>query len=199
MKTSFAATLVALVLTVANAAAPETLAQRFSAAVAGEYHTNHRYAAFATQARKEGFVQVAKLFAAVARAEEVHRAALKAAAGAMGLEVAEPQFVETPVRPTEDNLKASLQGETEEATKLYPALLAEVKASKNSDAAVKILGFALKAETQHAQLFKAALANLGKNPEVSYHLCPQCSFLGTKAVERCPSCKGEHKSVALDE
>ncbi len=41
-------------------------------AFAGESQANRRYLAFAQQAEKEGYHQVAKLFRAVAEAETVH-------------------------------------------------------------------------------------------------------------------------------
>ena len=69
-------------------------------AFAGESQANHRYLAFAQQAEKEGYHQVAKLFRAAAEAETVHaHAHLRALKG---------------VRSTAENLKEAISGETYE-------------------------------------------------------------------------------------
>lgn len=198
MKTSQWLLLAAIPLAAANGAAPEKMASRLSAMVTGEFNAAHRYELFSAKARQEGYPQIAKLFAAAARAEAIHRAAMKTAARSMGVEVEEPGLAEVTAGSTAENLKTSAQNELSETTKTYPALLADLKQEKDSEAAIKILTYAIAAEAQHAQLFKEALANLGKNPEVSFYLCPVCSYLSTaKPAGNCAGCKGEHKPISL--
>ena len=78
-------------------------------AFAGESQANMRYLAFAKQAEKEGYHQVAKLFRVAAEAETVHaQAHLRALKG---------------IRSTAENLKAAIIGETHEFTTMYPAMI----------------------------------------------------------------------------
>ena len=65
-------------------------------AFAGESQANRKYLAFAKQAEKEGYPQVAKLFRAAAEAETVHaHAHLRAAGG---------------IKTTAENLKSAIEG-----------------------------------------------------------------------------------------
>ena len=74
-------------------------------AFAGESQANHRYLAFAQQAEKEGYHQVAKLFRAVAEAETVHaHAHLRALKG---------------IRSTVENLKEAISSENQEFKIMY--------------------------------------------------------------------------------
>ena len=75
-------------------------------AFAGESQANRKYLAFAKQADKEGLPQVAKLFRAAAEAETIHAHAHLRNAGKIG--------------DTTANLKAAIEGETYEFTKMYP-------------------------------------------------------------------------------
>ena len=82
-------------------------------AFAGESQANRKYLAFAKQADKEGLPQVAKLFRAAAEAETIHAHAHLRNAGKIG--------------DTTANLKAAIEGETYEFTKMYPEMIADAK------------------------------------------------------------------------
>ena len=82
-------------------------------AFAGESQANRKYLAFAKQADKEGLPQVAKLFRAAAEAETIHAHAHLRNAGKIG--------------DTTANLKATIEGETYEFTKMYPEMIADAK------------------------------------------------------------------------
>ena len=128
-------------------------------AFAGESQANRKYLAFAEQADKDGFAQVAKLFRAAAAAETIHAHAHLRAAGKVG--------------STEDNLKAAIDGETEEFTSMYPAMIEDAKAEGLS-VAERSFTFANEVEKIHADLYKKALDNLGSNESVDYYVCPVC-------------------------
>lgn len=128
-------------------------------AFAGESQANRKYLAFAEQADKDGYAQVAKLFRAAAAAETIHAHAHLRAAGKVG--------------STEDNLKMAIEGETEEFTSMYPAMIADAKAEGLS-AAERSFTFANEVEKVHADLYQKALANLGSNESVDYYICPVC-------------------------
>ena len=80
--------------------------QNLFAAFAGESQARNKYTYFADIAEKEGFGQIAQVFLEAAENERVH--AKK-----------EFEFLEG-VGDTEANLKASVEGEHHEWSKMYP-------------------------------------------------------------------------------
>jgi rubrerythrin len=128
-------------------------------AFAGESQANRKYLAFAEQADKDGYGQVAKLFRAAAAAETIHAHAHLRAAGGVGA--------------TEANLKAAIEGETFEFTDMYPAMIEDAKA-EGLAAAERSFTFANEVEKIHAELYRSALDNLGSNGSVDYYICPVC-------------------------
>lgn len=128
-------------------------------AFAGESQANRKYLAFAEQADKDGYAQVAKLFRAAAAAETIHAHAHLRAAGKVGT--------------TEDNLKEAIEGETFEFTDMYPAMIADAKA-EGFAVAERSFTFANEVEKIHASLYEKAMSNLGSNDSVDYYICPVC-------------------------
>ena len=143
-------------------------------AFAGESQANRRYLAFAKKAEQEGYKQVAKLFRAAAEAETVHaHAHLRALGG---------------VKSTKENVQEAINGETFEFKKMYPEMLAKAKAEGIKPAEVSF-DYANQVEKIHAGLYENALANLGKNKDVDYYVCPVCgNTVEAKAPDRCPIC-----------
>ena len=143
-------------------------------AFAGESQANRRYLAFAKKAEEEGFKQVAKLFRAAAEAETVHaHSHLRALGG---------------VKSTKENIQEAIAGETHEFKKMYPEMLAKAKAEGIKPAEMSF-DYANQVEKVHAALYEKALAELGKNREVDYYVCPVCGHtVEEKAPERCPIC-----------
>ncbi len=146
-------------------------------AFAGESQANRKYLAFAKQAEKDGFKQVAKLFRAAAGAETLHaHAHLRVMGGVKG---------------TAENLEDAVAGEGYEYQTMYPKFLADAKAENNA-AAAKTFEFALAAEKVHHDLYVKALETVkgGKDaPEATIYLCTVCGNLeiGT-APDKCPIC-----------
>ena len=143
-------------------------------AFAGESQANRRYLAFAQQAEKEGYPQVAKLFSAAAEAETVHaHAHLRALKG---------------VRSTVENLKEAISGETHEFNIMYPAMIgtAIVEGNKEAERSFK---YANEVEKAHVDLFEKALANLDKQAEVDYCVCSVCGYTWEiESPEECQLC-----------
>jgi rubrerythrin len=129
-------------------------------AFAGESQANRKYLAFAQQAEKEGFRQVAKLFRAAAEAETIHaHNHLRALKG---------------IGSTRENLMEAIAGETHEFKTMYPAMIADAKA-EGATMALRSFVYANGVEKVHAGLYEAALANLEKEQvEVDYYICPVC-------------------------
>ena len=143
-------------------------------AFAGESQANRRYLAFAKQAEKEGYHQVAKLFRAAAEAETVHaHAHLKVAGG---------------IKTTAENLKSAIAGETHEFKEMYPEMIAAAQAEGNK-AAERSFTYANEVEKVHAALYEKALANLDKQENVDYFVCRVCGYTcENEPPDKCPVC-----------
>jgi len=143
-------------------------------AFAGESQANRRYLAFAKKAEEDGYKQVAKLFRAAAEAETVHaHSHLRALGG---------------VKSTKENIQEAISGETHEFKSMYPEMLAKAKAEGIKQAEVSF-DYANQVEKIHAALYQKAMAELGKNKEVDYYVCPVCgNTVEEKAPDKCPIC-----------
>jgi rubrerythrin len=152
-------------------------------AFAGESQANRRYLAFAKQADKEGYTQVAKLFRAAAEAETVHaHAHLRTLGG---------------VKSTAENLKEAVSGETHEFTKMYPAMIDDAK-KEGSKAAERGFTYANEVEKVHAALYQNASDNLDTLEEADYYVCSVCGFTcENEPPDTCPVCGA--KSTAFFE
>ena len=89
------------------------------AAFAGESQARNRYTYFASQARKEGYIQIAAIFEETANQEKEHakREFKFLQGGEVEITAAFPAGV---IGSTLDNLKAAAAGEHYENTQMYP-------------------------------------------------------------------------------
>jgi rubrerythrin len=149
-------------------------------AFAGESQANRRYLAFAKQADKEGYHQVAKLFRAAAEAETVHaHAHMKALGG---------------IKTTAENLKEAIAGETHEFKSMYPDMIATAKEEANK-AAERSFAYANEVEKIHAGLYQKALDNLAGLKETDYYVCSVCGYTcENEPPDTCPVCKAKAKA-----
>ena len=138
---------------------PKTM-NNLKEAFAGESQANRKYLAFAAQAEKDGFLQVAKLFRAAAEAETVHaHSHLRAMEG---------------IKSTQENLVEAIAGETHEFKSMYPQMIAEAE-GEGSARALRSFKFANEVEKVHAGLYQKALDTLGQELEpFDYFICPVC-------------------------
>jgi len=151
-------------------------------AFAGESQANRKYLAFAAQADKEGFPQVAKLFRAAAAAETVHaHAHLRAAGG---------------IRTTAENLKEAMAGEIHEFKEMYPPMIEHAKAEGHK-AAERSFTYANAVEAIHAKLYQQAAEMMDKLPEIDYQVCSVCGYTCEgEAPDSCPVCKAAKKAFS---
>jgi len=149
-------------------------------AFAGESQANRKYLAFAKKAEAEGFKQVAKLFRAAAEAETVHaHNHLRELGG---------------IKSTKENLSEAVDGESFEFQKMYPKMIEEAKAEANA-LAERTFVYANEVEKIHADLYKKALENLGKNAETDYYVCQVCgNTVEGSAPDECPICKAKKQA-----
>ena len=143
------------------------------AAFAGESQANRKYLAYAHKADLEKLPYAAKIFRAAAEAETIHAHAHFRQLGA--------------VQSTAENLKDALAGETYEFTTMYPEMLEDAKAAGDKGA---LNGFhqANEAEKIHAEFFKKALADPGREAPKIF-VCRICGHVAEgEAPEVCPIC-----------
>jgi rubrerythrin len=147
------------------------------AAFAGESQAHMRYLIFSDQAQKDGHANVARLFKAIAFAEQVHATNhLKTLDG---------------IDTTVGNLQTAINGETYEVEEMYPAFraVAELQGEKG---AVRSTGWALEAEKVHAELYRQAQTAVKGGDDVAVgevHVCELCGWTGTgEKPDRCPLC-----------
>ena len=149
-------------------------------AFAGESQANRKYLAYAKKAEQEGFKQVAKLFRAVADAETVHAHSHFRQMGG--------------IKTTKENLEAALHGEVFEFEDMYPRMIAEAQAEGIKDA-VKTFTYANEVEKVHAELYKKALADLGKSVDADYYVCSVCGHtVEGDPPDECPVCKSKKQA-----
>lgn len=151
------------------------------AAFAGESQANRKYTAFARKAEADGFPQVARVFRAAAEAETVHALAhLRVMGGVKG---------------TSDNLKAAIEGEGYEFSKMYPEFIAEAENEANRPA-LTTFNNAMAVEKVHHELYSAALkaVEAGQDlPAAEMFVCGVCGYtVAEGAPEKCPVCGASH-------
>lgn len=154
--------------------------ENLQAAFDGESNANRKYLAYAKKADEEGYGEVASLFRAAAKAEEIHANNHAAVIRKLG---AEPKAnIKTPqVRSTRENLKDAIAGEEYERDTMYPEFIAEAKTSNNIDA-LQTFSYAIKTEAEHARLYTEALAKLEKlkGAHKQYYVCLVCGYTAEK-------------------
>jgi len=150
----------------------EDLAEAF----AGESQANQKYRAFAKKAARDGYPNIAKLFATTAEAERIHAEGHLGASNGIG--------------STIENLKAAIAGETYEYKEMYPPM--HEQAVMEDHKAQRMFNYAISAEELHAKLYNLALeaAEQGKDlEETEFYLCPVCGHIEFgKPKEDCPIC-----------
>jgi len=154
--------------------------ENLAAAFAGESQANRKYLAFAKQAEKDGFPQIAKLFRAAAEAETVHaHAHLKVMGG---------------IKSTKENIAAAIEGEHYEFSKMYPEFLEAAKKDGNKQAE-RSFNYANEVEKIHHKLYTAAAAAAEKGKDLEkkeIHVCPVCGMtMEGDAPDECPVCKAK--------
>jgi rubrerythrin len=164
--------------------------ENLQAAFNGESNAHARYMAFAQKADRERYGEVASLFRAAARAEEIHAANHAAVIRKLG---AQPhaKLEEPVVKSTRQNLETAIRGESYERDTMYPEFIQEARAAGLQDA-VNTFNEARTAEAEHANLFAEELDKLPQlkgSKSKSYYVCTVCGYTTAKVdFESCPSC-----------
>jgi rubrerythrin len=162
-------------------------------AFAGESQARNRYTYFASQAKKEGFMQMSAIFEETANQEKEHaKRFFKFLEG--GESQVSASFPSGVIGSTLENLKAAAAGENYEHTQMYPgfAKVAENEGFKDVAAVFENVSVA---EKQHEKRYLDLAANIEagrvfkRKTEVVWR-CRNCGYLhkGKEAPQACPAC-----------
>ncbi|QSH40470.1 rubrerythrin family protein [Lentisphaerota bacterium ZTH] len=167
--------------------------QNLLKAFAGESQARNRYGFFAGQAKKEGYVQISKIFEETADQERLHakRYFSFLEGGDVEITAAYPAGI---VGTTEENLQAAAAGEKFEWSELYPGF-ADVAEEEGFPSVAAAFRSICKAEKHHEERYLSLLKHLQDNDvferdeEVSW-TCSKCGYIhkGKTPPKKCPAC-----------
>ena len=150
-------------------------------AFAGESMARNKYTYYASKAKKEGYVQISKIFEETAANEKEHAELWF-------------KYLHDGVPTTTVNLKDAAEGENYEWTDMYDRMAAEAREEGFEEIAVK---FELVAgvEKEHEARYRKLLSNVEEGIVFSRDgdmiwQCSNCGhiLIGKKAPEVCPVC-----------
>ncbi|EFK08188.1 rubrerythrin [delta proteobacterium NaphS2] len=162
-------------------------------AFAGESQARNRYTYAASQAKKEGFVQISSIFEETANQEKEHAKRLFKflKGGEAEISAAFPAGV---IGSTLENLKAAAAGEHYEHTEMYPGF-AEIAREEGFSTIADVFMSIAVAEKQHEKRYNDLSANIEadrvfkRDTDVVWR-CRNCGYLhqGKEAPQSCPAC-----------
>ena len=163
------------------------------AAFAGESQARNRYSFFASQARKDGYEQIAAVFLETAGNEKEHAKRLFKFLEGGECEIT-ASFPAGVIGSTEENLRSTLPGENHEHTSMYPTF-ADKARQEGFPAIAAVMRAIAVAEKHHEMRFAALLKNIEharvfeKEKAVKWR-CRNCGYVheDTEAPSACPAC-----------
>jgi len=162
-------------------------------AFAGESQARNRYTYFATEARKEGYIQIADIFEETANQEKEHAKRFFKLLEGGEVEI-RASFPSGGIGETAKNLKAAAAGEHYEYAEMYPTF-SRVAKEEGFENIEKIFEAISVAERQHEKRYLGLLANIEtgtvfKKERTVVWRCRNCGYLheGKEAPGTCPAC-----------
>lgn len=156
--------------------------QNLMTAFAGESQARNKYTYFASKAKKDGYVQIAKIFEETANNEKEHaKLWFKLLCGGE-------------IPDTAENLAAAAEGENYEWTDMYKEFVAVAK-EEGFDRIAYLFSAVGEIEKAHEERYRKLLANVkdglvfSKDGDTIWE-CANCGHIcvGKKAPEVCPVC-----------
>lgn len=171
---------------------------------AGESQAARRYRLFAQQAKEDGYEQIAAFFEETANQEDMHsKTFFKYLEGGMvEITASYPAGI---VGSTDENLKASAEGENEESFLLYPefAAVAEAEGFKKIASIFRLIA---SVEAEHEKRYLKLLSNLREGKVFEREddvvwVCRKCGYhyKGKRALKNCPVCDHPRAYFELEE
>ena len=156
--------------------------QNLLEAFAGESMARNKYTFFASKAKKDGYVQISKIFEETAANEKEHA------------EIWYKYLHGGKVPGTETNLADAADGENYEWTDMYDRMAAEAEAEGFAEIAEKFRQVGA-IEREHEERYRKLLSNIkegivfSRDGDVIWQ-CSNCGHIvvGPKAPEVCPVC-----------
>ena len=163
-------------------------------AFAGESQARNRYTFFASQARKEGYEQIANIFTETAANEKEHAEVFfkYLEGGDVEITAAYPSGI---IGDTLTNLNAAADGEKMEWSEIYSDFEKTAREEGFDKIATSFKEIA-EVEEFHEARYRKLAANVAadevfkKKTVVKWH-CTNCGYIheGTEAPRECPACK----------
>ncbi len=157
--------------------------ENLKTAFAGESQARNKYTYYASQAKKDGYEQIAAIFEETANNEKEHaKLWFKYMNGGQ-------------VPDTMENLKDAASGENYEWTEMYAEFAQTAKEEGFTELAY-LFDAVAKIEKEHEERYLTLLKNVEdktvfEKKEDKIWICRNCGhvYIGTKAPEVCPVCK----------
>ena len=154
--------------------------QNLWTAFAGESQARNKYTYFASKAKKDGYVQISKIFEETAANEKEHAKIWFKLLNGIGT--------------TAENLEAAAQGENYEWTDMYATMAKEAR-EEGFDHIAFLFEEVAKIEKEHEERYRKLLANVegglvfSRDGEMIWQ-CSNCGHIhvGKQAPEMCPVC-----------
>ena len=149
-------------------------------AFAGESQARNKYTYFASKAKKDGYVQIAKIFEETAANEKEHAELWFKLLGGIG--------------DTAQNLKSAAEGENYEWTDMYSSMAKDAR-EEGFDHIAFLFEEVGKIEKDHEERYRKLLSNVegglvfSRDGDMIWQ-CSNCGHVvvGKKAPEMCPVC-----------
>jgi len=153
----------------------EKIRKALKSAFDGEAKAALRLKVYAEKADSEGYIQIAKLFRAVAASEGIH--------GTRALKTLRE------IGSTEDNLAASFESEENVAKAAYNRFIKEATEAGDKEAAL-FFTQSRDVEETHAKLYKDALSSMASDRGIDYFICGVCGYVAQENIpDECPVCR----------
>ena len=167
--------------------------KNLQAAFAGESQAHTKYQYFASQAKKDGYVQIQNIFLETSKNEKEHAKIWY-------------KLIHDGVGTTSQNLKDAAAGENDEWTSMYPEF-AKTAREEGFDKIANLFEAVGAIEKEHEERYKLLLVNVEedkvfKTNEKVIWQCSNCGYVctGEAAPEECPVCAHPQAHfVVLDE
>ncbi len=169
---------------------PETTIENLKVAHAAAYHRAAYYAAAGKQAEQERLGNLAKMYRAIARSEQIHAAGHEEFLKQHSEATDTTKSSSLPLGTVRQALKMGISLEATETTGLYPAMQQAAATENWPEAAEQFTQFR-QADLRHAELLTNAQDRRGVLSIATYCVCQHCGYIQvdqSEAVE-CPVCK----------
>lgn len=163
--------------------------ENLQTAYSKEMNRQKIYKAFVARAEKERKKEVAHLYRALARSEEIQSSIILSMMKNFGVEPKPIQEETVPVGTTQQTLKMALSMEEIEYATMYPNIIHCAEIEKHEDC-VKQLRIIQDVDAKHGELIRYAIYKGKDFQDLPYKICKSCGYiLTTEKVEECPGCK----------